>query len=360
MAGLTPIPLSQAQPLGERVINEAPTQSPAQAPVISNTSFVPTAKPKVGLRDYQHAAKTFASDNFRLFPKQSFLFHLFIELNPSAIMDSSALVSADSQRELSLMVKSVDLPKFSIDTKTFNAYNRPNIIQNKIKYDPITINFHDDSADVVRKFWYDYYSYYYRDADHADPLYGIPTKYTERHTTEWGYSPRKEGAYIKSIKIYSFHQKQFSEYILFNPIITSWTHGKHNMEGKELLDNIMSVSYESVQYKQGSVSENTVDGFGSVLHYDQEPSPNIEKYRAIEADAKVQAASLADMRRSQSLAMTSYNVTSLSTIASSNLSSPLAQAQASQYRIVVPVATTFDSSIAASPLSIPSSTRTIT
>jgi len=385
MAGLSPIPLIQAQgikiltetldrtitaalqqpqgnQLGERTIQEAPVVSPVvsnkkvpiqEAPVVSNKKVPP------GLRDYQHASKTFIADNFRLFPKQSFLFHLFIELNPLAIKDSNSMNNADTQRELSLMVKTVDLPKFTIDTKTFNAYNRPNVIQNKIKYDLVNINFHDDSADVVRKFWYDYYSYHYRDADHADELYGISTKYKPRHTMEWGFSPREEVNYIKTIKIYSLHQKLFSEYTLFNPIITSWAHGKHSMEGRELLDNTMSVSYESIQYKQGTVSENAVAGFGSELHYDKTTSPNIEKLRATASNNQIKESSLADMRKAQSVSMTSYNVESISTAATANLTQPLQIADVSQYRIVVPVATTFDQSIKAASATIPSSTRTI-
>ena len=106
------------------------------------------------IHDYQHAARLFVGDNFRLAPKQGFLYHVFIDLDPSI-----KRVGVDQQIEAGMLVKSVDLPKFTVDTKTLNSYNRPNVIQTKIKYDPITISFHDDHADVVRNLWFDYYHY---------------------------------------------------------------------------------------------------------------------------------------------------------------------------------------------------------
>ena len=43
------------------------------------------------------------------------------------------------QLETGMVVKAVDLPRFNIDTKTLNAYNRKNINQNKINYEIIDI-----------------------------------------------------------------------------------------------------------------------------------------------------------------------------------------------------------------------------
>jgi hypothetical protein len=65
-----------------------------------------------------------------------------------------------SQIETGLMAKTVNLPKFTIQNKTYNAYNRKTLQQERVNYDPVNITFHDDSADVVRKFWYDYFTFY--------------------------------------------------------------------------------------------------------------------------------------------------------------------------------------------------------
>ena len=49
-----------------------------------------------------------------------------------------------------------------------NQYNRKRIVQTKIKYDPVEINFHDDNRNLITSLWYDYYTYYYNDANKPD------------------------------------------------------------------------------------------------------------------------------------------------------------------------------------------------
>jgi len=227
------------------------------------------------IKDYRHANQLFVGDNFRLAPKQGFLYHVFFDLDPSI-----SRISKENQIEAGMMVKSVDLPKFSIDTKVLNSYNRPNIVQNKIKYDSVNISFHDDNADAVRNFWFDYYYYYYRDADlgYADksgivnPAYYIPTKYDLRTNNNFGYSPKNYSSftsnqvqqYIKSIRIYSLHKRRFSEYTLINPMITSFRHGQHQAGSGEPMSHEMTISYEFVLYAAGNVSKNTVKGFADI------------------------------------------------------------------------------------------------
>jgi len=107
------------------------------------------------LKDYTHASLLFVGDQYRLVPKTGFLFHVFIDVNSGVYASDPA--NPNSTREIGLMAKTADLPKFSAETKTYNAYNRANIIQSKIKYDPINIAFHDESSNVVRNFWINFY-----------------------------------------------------------------------------------------------------------------------------------------------------------------------------------------------------------
>lgn len=223
------------------------------------------------LRDWQHASKLFVANHFRLLPKYSFLFHIFVNLNDNAI--NTDFISKDNKTEIGLLAKSVDLPKFTVETKTFNAYNRPNYVQNKIKYDPVTIVFHDDSDDVVRRFWYDYYAFYYRDADQAPSVYMADHKYKKRQTDNWGFTPYSTDRFIKSIEIYSLHQKQYSAYLLYNPIITRWQHAKQDRsEPNAMLDNTMEINYEAVHYAAGNIIDEDVTGFGEMPWYDQTES----------------------------------------------------------------------------------------
>lgn len=236
------------------------------------------------VKDRQHAARLFVDNNFRLAPKSDWIFHVFFDLDPqlSNIKDTMKLV------EHGMLVKSADLPKFSIQNKTLNEYNRPNIVQTKITYNDINITFHDDQANVVRGLWYDYLTYYYRDLDIGyssstgtiNPVHYTPSLYNDAQRNmlnRFGYSPRSfdsqnEQQYIKSIRIYSLHQKRFSEYTLVNPTITGFQHGTHNTGSGTGLECTMTVAYETVLYASGYVTKNTVIGFAD-LHYDKSPSP---------------------------------------------------------------------------------------
>lgn len=222
------------------------------------------------IKDWRHATKLFVDGLYRLSPKFQNLFHVYIDLDSSIVMDKNI------QTEIGMLAKSVQLPKFSIATKTYNQYNRKSISQEKINYDPVTLTFHDDSSDVVRNFWYSYYSYYYRDADHQESQYLDPHRYESRPAQNWGFSPKSFDAkvpnYIKAIRIYSLHQKSFSAYTLIRPMITSFAHGQHTAGNYELMEHSMTVAYEAVHYTTGSVREGTVVGFGD-LHYDKSPSP---------------------------------------------------------------------------------------
>jgi len=227
------------------------------------------------LFDRNHASKIFVANNHGLSPKYGFLFHVAFDLNPEI-----ARISNDDILKMGFVVKSTSLPRFTFETKTLNAYNRVDIVQTKVKYDTVSIKFHDDNLDIVRNFWYDYYSYYYRDSDWNESIYAAPTKYSERQQQTWGYTPRQYPAsspatqqFLSAIRIYSLHNKKFAEYTLINPVITQFQHGDHTHGGDAgTLENTMTIQYQAVKYKYGQVSEDTVTGFAT-LSYDTRESP---------------------------------------------------------------------------------------
>ena len=61
-------------------------------------------------------------------------------------------------------VKEIKLPAYKFSVDTMNQYNRKRKVQTQIDYDPITCVMHDDNSDLARELWYNYYSYYYKDA----------------------------------------------------------------------------------------------------------------------------------------------------------------------------------------------------
>jgi hypothetical protein len=209
---------------------------------------------------------------------------VYFEIDPDV---KSPGTTPNEMIEAGMLVKSVDLPKFTVDSKTMNSYNKQTVVQTKVKYDPVNITFHDDSADRVRTLWAKYYSYYYRDMDAGvDRTGAVPLSLTDQNgrydatrTANYGFAPLqpagKERAkhFIKFIKIYSLHQQRFSEYILVNPIITSFKHGQHEAGKGEPMQHEMTVAYEFALYSTGRVSRDTetVAGFAK-LHYDKSPS----------------------------------------------------------------------------------------
>ena len=232
--------------------------------------------------DYAHASQLFIADDFKLQPKYSFLYHVRFERDRelSVIQDNAPL------HETGMLVQSVALPKFTMDTKTLNAYNRTNIIQTKIKYDPVQITFHDDGNNVILDFWRDYSQYYFRDTDYNKDLLGDfnPSTYQKNHKynfnaadplNNWGYTLRNNANtqhFLKNIRIYSLNRTTFTEYMLVNPIITSFQHGQHTAGENSLMSHTMTVAYESVLYFTGYVTDASIPGMVD-LHYDRRISP---------------------------------------------------------------------------------------
>jgi|688.fasta_scaffold60644_7 hypothetical protein len=235
------------------------------------------------IKDFKHASRLYVDNNYALSPKFDWLYHVYFDLDPTLTK-----VDRDRVLEAGMLVKQVDLPKYTIDTKTFNMYNRPDVIQTKVKYDTVQIAFHDDQSDVVRNLWFDYFNHYYRDMDasYADsagtvhPLYHSKSQYRlgQRDIlNNFGYTPRNGGGvngpqYIQAVRIYSLHQKKFSEYTLVNPMIVAFSHGSHNASSNGSLEHSMTLAYTTMLYASGYVTKNTVKGFAD-LHYDKSPSP---------------------------------------------------------------------------------------
>jgi hypothetical protein len=233
------------------------------------------------LRDYQHAARTFRDGDYRLAPKQKFLFFVVFNFTP----DASATLPDSIKREASMLVKSVDLPSYTFDTQLMNEYNRWRAIQTKINYNPVQIRLHDDMADISKTLWYSYLDWHYSDQKAGlptAPVYWHRSTYTEYNQNfNFGMANPEDQPFFESIQLYSIYgKKQFSEYTLINPIITSFNHDSHDHSQSDVLENTMQIQYETVKYASGTMGggqPNALEfgpkGFGD-LHYDKDYSPN--------------------------------------------------------------------------------------
>jgi hypothetical protein len=260
------------------------------------------------LRDYTHASKTFRTNAYELKPRFKFLFHVVFTLNYNEIpaLKNAKIFNPENVYNLSLAVKTVELPKFSIDTTTLNQYNRKRVVQTKINYEPVSITFHDDGGDNIREMWYQYYSYYYKDpaqkyVNNAPTTNGsigqttgnqVPFDYNardiysqNRSVSDWGFigenfmdgtsSASGKPPFFKDIQIYGFDQHKYARYILINPVITAYNHDTYNYsEGSGTMQNTMTIRYETVKYLSGALGKPDANvSWPDPAHYDTQPSP---------------------------------------------------------------------------------------
>jgi len=277
-----------------------------------------TTSGQATLRDYTHASKVFrggggpnfVNGDYRNAPKFKYLFHVYFKINPEAFPDSIG-------NDYGVLVKSVKLPSFNIETAILNQYNRKRIVQTKIKYDPIDVTFHDDNGSglgtpnlggTIRALWKAYYNYYYFDGTTPEvvfsgnrgaggtPVQGgggtiiIPTeaRYNDRTqykpsntgNTDWGYIGENQNAdgvkipFFKNITIFGFNRHLFSAYTLINPIITRFTHDTYDYaQNTGTMENQMSIDYETVIYNEGAIDgqdpSSIATGFGDDGSYDR-------------------------------------------------------------------------------------------
>jgi hypothetical protein len=236
------------------------------------------------MRSYEHADRLYVANNYARMPKVGFLYFVSFEINDRAISDIEWLQR--NKRDVGVLVKKIDLPKFKIQTETLNQYNRKTVVQSKIGYNPVTIEFHDDNSDITTNLWKNYYNYYY-----ADGIYGVlnqnknlaaieqynDTKYGTKFY-QYGLNNYQSEPFFKQIDIYVLHKghgpQDFTQMTLVNPLVSDWSHDTLNQdENGKVLTNRMTVNYEFVNYKTGKiVKNNSPAGFPSV-HYDRTPSP---------------------------------------------------------------------------------------
>lgn len=229
------------------------------------------------LRDSQTAARLFVDDHFRLAPKHKFLFHVAFSINPAACKNA-ALIQRH-RNEINMLVKSTELPHYTIKTETPNQYNRKKNVQLTHEYHPISIVFHDDNMHLINQVWQNYYNYYYADSSSAkDPsaYKRTATKNFNYIKTAYGLDNNSKQPFFNYIKIYQMARHEYVSYKLFNPIITEWNHNKLSYSDENLSDFNMQVKFEAVEYKSGKIGQGEPMGFGTE-HYDQTPSPNKEK-----------------------------------------------------------------------------------
>jgi len=233
-----------------------------------------------GMKDYQHASRLYVDNNFKLMPKQKFLFHVVFNTDES-LFDTG--FNPSEKYQLNMLVKACELPKYNMSYEEKTQYNKKMYAGTRIAYEPVNITFHDDHADTVNAFWKKYYEYNIADSvgmnsdlsisATKDDYYNFGGK--ARPTNKFGMdTPRKrQKPYLKGIEIFVLHKQRFTSMTLVNPVIGSFSHDNLDQaDGQGVMNNTMQILYETVIYKSGIVNRNNVPGFATI-NYDNSPSP---------------------------------------------------------------------------------------
>lgn len=293
-----------------RVIPDFPHEINSFMPNLG--SYLQNNESSINLRDYRHASRLYIDGGYDLMPKSSWLYYVTFEINSNALKDLIFGGRKKSQ-EVGTLVKSVELPKYQVNTETMNQYNRKTVIQKNITYQPVSFTLHDDHSNRVNDMWINYFRYYYRDtrlttdspldnlvnstargilganvggfvskligtsSDPANGPYGN-TKYKNQDDrfilTDYGLNSQNvDKPFFNSITIYQINRQKFYSYQLINPMIKNWEHDKLDQtSSNKTAESKMTVDYETVFYSKGTVSKDNPSGFAT-LNYDTMPSP---------------------------------------------------------------------------------------
>ena len=232
-----------------------------------------------GMKDYRHASRLYIDDNYKLLPKQKFLFHVVFNLDEELF---ETKFTSNERNQLNMLVKACDLPRYGYNVEEKIQYNKKMYTPTRIQYEPVNITFHDDHADTVNAFWKKYYEYTIADGVSMNSDMQINATKDDYYksgyintTNKYGLDTPKQRQkpYIKGIEIFILHKQRFTSVTLVNPIIGSFAHDTLDQaDGTGIMQNTMQIFYETVLYKAGVINVNNVPGFATV-NYDKEPSP---------------------------------------------------------------------------------------
>ncbi len=222
------------------------------------------------MRDYQHAARLYTDQLFRLSPKNKFLYHVVFDINPLA---TGVSINQNEKLELGMIVKRCDLPSYNFNVEQKNQYNYKNYVQTGIQYQPVAIVLHDDMGDVATAFWKSYYQHYIVDTNRIEGDYKQATFSNTGKYSRFGLDTGLSQRFFNSISIFQLSRGLFTEYKMMNPIVNDWANGSMDQtDGAGVNEHSFSISYSGVKMRNGEVGVDP-QGFAT-FHYDKTPSPN--------------------------------------------------------------------------------------
>jgi hypothetical protein len=223
------------------------------------------------LRDYHHAAKTFTQEpGYTKTPYTGFNFHVNISFN--SLLGRLRNIET---KDISVLVRAADLPETQFETETLNQYNRKRIINKRVVYQPIKIEFHDDIANNVRNMWIAYNQHYNADSKYTlNSSWNIDDVYANYSLNRrYGLDSGSSIPFINKIEIFSMGNNEYSKILLVNPVITNAQFDDHDYsESAKVMSLALTIEYENIIYSAGTTDQIPNFGRNNLENYDQNNS----------------------------------------------------------------------------------------
>jgi hypothetical protein len=223
------------------------------------------------LRDYHHAAKTFTQEpGYTKTPYAGFNFHVSLSFN-----NLLGRLRGIETKDISVLVKSADLPETQFETETLNQYNRKRIINKRVVYQPIKLEFHDDIANNIRNMWIAYNQHYNADSNHSiNSTWNIDDVYANYSLNRrYGLDNGNSLPFINKIEIFSMGNGEYSKMLLVNPVINSAQFSDHDYsDAAKTMSMSLTIEYENVIYSAGTNDQISDFGKNNLENYDQNKS----------------------------------------------------------------------------------------
>jgi hypothetical protein len=193
-----------------------------------------------------------AGRSIQAMPRQKFLFYATFNAGVSVPSHPNF---GDWRTGFAFQIQKTDRPKASPQVKSLHQYNRQRLVQTGIKYDPLTITFHDTVDDRILRVWRDYYTWYFGDGrtrSNETKSWGSSVLDTPITLDKgWGFSPpmtTNRTNFFDSLDIYTFYGKKYTQVRMYNPKITSMTFDEMDTESSALSTAGMTVEHEGFAY----------------------------------------------------------------------------------------------------------------
>jgi hypothetical protein len=119
------------------------------------------------VKDGHLASRTFNQSGVALYqnnPRLPFEYYVNINLNQSTsdlVHFVSTFLTQNETKQISPLIKRIDMPSMKVQTDILNQYNRRRVSQTKVDFDSVKMVFHDVADGKTLRFWNLYYRYYF-------------------------------------------------------------------------------------------------------------------------------------------------------------------------------------------------------